>query len=301
MRFAPAPRVPGVPHPRAGRSSPTRRSCARRARRGRWSRRSRPRWSSPTSSRWPPALAGELAGVPVATLVPHVFPTAAPGFPPYALGARLPAHAARARAVARAATRPVRRGRARARGAQRDAPRGSACRRSSGCTAGSSRPARARGDVPPARVPARAGRPACTSSGRCCGSRRSSDVEPPPGDEPLVLVAPSTSQDPRAAHAARRARGAGARAGARARDLEPAPAAAAARGARRTPAGRVDLLRADDAALRVVVCHAGHGTLVRALASGVPRSWRARPPATWARTRRGWTGPASACGCRGGW
>src|SRR6185503_13583497 len=37
-----------------------------------------------------PALAGEVAGVPVATVVPHVFPVGAPGFPPYALGARLP-------------------------------------------------------------------------------------------------------------------------------------------------------------------------------------------------------------------
>ena len=35
-------------------------------------------------------MAGELEGVPVATLVPHVYPVGAPGFPPYALGARLP-------------------------------------------------------------------------------------------------------------------------------------------------------------------------------------------------------------------
>ena len=37
-----------------------------------------------------PALAAELCGVPAATLVPHVFPWTAPGFPPYSLGARLP-------------------------------------------------------------------------------------------------------------------------------------------------------------------------------------------------------------------
>ena len=37
-----------------------------------------------------PALAAELCGVPVATLVPHVHPWSAPGFPPYAIGARLP-------------------------------------------------------------------------------------------------------------------------------------------------------------------------------------------------------------------
>ena len=37
-----------------------------------------------------PAMAGELEGVPVATLIPHLYPVSAPGFPPYALGARLP-------------------------------------------------------------------------------------------------------------------------------------------------------------------------------------------------------------------
>ncbi len=44
-----------------------------------------------------PALAGELEGVPVATLVPHLYPVRAPGFPPYATGARLPRTAAGAR------------------------------------------------------------------------------------------------------------------------------------------------------------------------------------------------------------
>src|SRR3954471_10713619 len=37
-----------------------------------------------------PALSGEVAGVPVATVIPHVYPVGAPGFAPYALGARLP-------------------------------------------------------------------------------------------------------------------------------------------------------------------------------------------------------------------
>ena len=37
-----------------------------------------------------PAMAGELEGVPVATLIPHLYPAGAPGFPPYASGARLP-------------------------------------------------------------------------------------------------------------------------------------------------------------------------------------------------------------------
>jgi UDP:flavonoid glycosyltransferase YjiC (YdhE family) len=37
-----------------------------------------------------PALAAELEGVPCATLIPHVDPRTAPGFPLYSIGARLP-------------------------------------------------------------------------------------------------------------------------------------------------------------------------------------------------------------------
>src|ERR1700759_2994108 len=37
-----------------------------------------------------PALAAELEGVPVATLIPHVHPDLEHGFPVYSIGARLP-------------------------------------------------------------------------------------------------------------------------------------------------------------------------------------------------------------------
>lgn len=37
-----------------------------------------------------PALAGELQSVPVATLVPHLHPSTEPGFPPFSCGARMP-------------------------------------------------------------------------------------------------------------------------------------------------------------------------------------------------------------------
>ncbi len=49
----------------------------------------------------------------------------------------------------------------------------------------------------------------------------------------------------------------------------------------------------------LVICHAGHGTLARALASGCP-VLAVPHSATWARTPPGSTGPASASGCRGG-
>ena len=51
-----------------------------------------------------PALAAELCAVPVATLVPHVHPHGAPGFPAYSIGARLPRTAIGSRAVARRET-----------------------------------------------------------------------------------------------------------------------------------------------------------------------------------------------------
>ena len=51
-----------------------------------------------------PALAAERAGVPWATLIPHLHPVVAPGFPPFSLGARLPRGAA-GRAMWRAVAR----------------------------------------------------------------------------------------------------------------------------------------------------------------------------------------------------
>jgi UDP:flavonoid glycosyltransferase YjiC (YdhE family) len=84
---------------------------------------------------------------------------------------------------------------------------------------------------------------------------------------PLVLVAPSTSQDP--SHRLLRAT---------LRGLADAPVRVLAvwnrsrwpsrRRARERAAGRLAVLRARDAACDVVVCHGGHGTLARALASG---------------------------------
>jgi UDP:flavonoid glycosyltransferase YjiC (YdhE family) len=96
------------------------------------------------------------------------------------------------------------------------------------------------------------------------------DVELPPGEGPLVLVAPSTSQDPE--HRLVRAALDG---------LAGEPLRVLATTNRREP---VEPLRVPANARLVdwvsyartmplcdaVVCHAGHGTLARALASGVP-------------------------------
>ena len=52
-----------------------------------------------------PALAGELEGVPVATVIPHLDPRTERGWPPFSLGARLPRTAVGRRAVERAVAR----------------------------------------------------------------------------------------------------------------------------------------------------------------------------------------------------
>ena len=53
-----------------------------------------------------PALSGELESVPVATLIPHLYPPGEPGFPPFGFGAQLPRTRAGAR-LWRAFDRPV--------------------------------------------------------------------------------------------------------------------------------------------------------------------------------------------------
>jgi UDP:flavonoid glycosyltransferase YjiC (YdhE family) len=96
------------------------------------------------------------------------------------------------------------------------------------------------------------------------------DVELPPGDDPLVLVAPSTSQDPRQRMLRAALEG-----------LAGEPVRVLATTNRRAPAG--GLAAPGNARLvdwvsysrtmplcDAVVCHAGHGTVVRALACGTP-------------------------------
>jgi len=218
-----------------------------------------------------PALAAETEGVPWATLVPHVFPDGEAEFPIYSVGARMPRTAA-GRALWRRAHPLVERG-------------------------------LERGQVELNDTRARLGLPAL---GHVHGgiSRRLAIVatfpqleyprtwpshvhvvgpliwEPPPADAspapsapgpselPLVLVAPSTAQD--AEHRLLRAALEG---------LADAPVRVLATWNRRLPsrplpvpanATVVDWLVYSQTmpGSDVVVCHAGHGTLARALAGG---------------------------------
>ena len=179
-----------------------------------------------------PALAGELEGVPVATLIPHVYPVGAPGFPPYAFGARLPRTAVGAR-LWRAFDRPVA-GRAapRARRAQRDAREARAAAGRRRLHGGLSERLCIVGTFPQLEYP-RSWPEHVHVVGPLLWEPPFHDVEPPPGPEPLVLVAPSTAQDPEQRLLRAALAGSGRRAGARAGDVE--PQAAAGPGARSRP------------------------------------------------------------------
>jgi UDP:flavonoid glycosyltransferase YjiC (YdhE family) len=213
-----------------------------------------------------PALAGELEGVAVATLIPHVYPASAPGFPPYAVGARLPRTAA-GRALWRALDRGVqtglRLGRDELNGARAQLGLPPVQRFHGGL----SQQLCMIGTFPQLEYPRRWPEHVKVV-GPVMWEPASEPVEPPPGTDPLVLIAPSTAQDPE--HRLLRAALAG---------LAREPVRVLATWNRRplpgpTPvpanARLVEWLSYARTMPRsaLVVCHAGHGTMVRALASG---------------------------------
>jgi MGT family glycosyltransferase len=215
-----------------------------------------------------PALAGELENVPVATLVPHVLPVGEPGFPPYAVGARLPRTAA-GEALWRALGQPLRRGLEQGRAELNETRTRLGLPALERLHGGISPDLCIVGTFPQLEYPR--SWPAGTHVvGPLLWEPPSEDVEPLPGSVPLVLIATSTAQDPD--HRMLRAALSGL-AGEPVRVLgtwnrrppsTPLPAPANARlvewmSYSRTMPGAA-----------VVICHAGHGTMVRALASGCP-------------------------------
>jgi MGT family glycosyltransferase len=215
-----------------------------------------------------PAMAGELEGLPVATLIPHVHPAGAPGFPPYAFGARPPRTAA-GRAVWRRLERGVERGLRRGRDELNDTRAKLGLPPVSRLHGGISTQLCLVGTFPQLEYP----RPALDSVhvvGPLLWEPPSSDVEPPPGDEPLILVAPSTAQD--AEHRLLRAALGG---------LAREPVRVLAAWNRRPISGPLPVpanarlvewlsYARTMPSCRLVICHAGHGTMARALASGCP-------------------------------
>lgn len=213
-----------------------------------------------------PALAAERAGIPVATLIPHVHPSTPAGFPVYSVGARLPRTAA-GRAVWRALERPVARGLELGRNELNETRRRLGLGPLDHHHGGISRRLCLVATFPALEYP-RAWAPHEHVVGPLLWEPPTADVELPPGDDPLVVVAPSTSQDP--GHRLLRACLEG---------LDGLPVRVLATWNRRPPAAPLPApanARVIDwfsyartmPGAAVVVCHGGHGTVVRALTSG---------------------------------
>jgi UDP:flavonoid glycosyltransferase YjiC (YdhE family) len=215
-----------------------------------------------------PALAGELEGLPVATLVPHVYPVGAPGLPPYALGARRSRTAA-ARAAWRLLERPV----------QAGLRRGQAELNEARAELGLAPVRRFHGGLSP-RLCIVGTFPQLEYPRRWPGSVHVvgpllweppfHDTEPPPGGAPLVIVAPSTAQDPQQRLLRAALEGL---ASERLRVLatwnrRPPPVTVSV-----PPNTRLVEWLSYSRSMpgsSLVICHGGHGTMVRALASGAP-------------------------------
>lgn len=215
-----------------------------------------------------PALAGELESCPVATLIPHVYPEAAPGLPPYAFGAR-PPRTALGRALWRGIQTPAGRGLRRGRDELNETRRRVGLAPLSHVHGGLSRELCLVGTLPQLEYP-RPWPDHVHVVGPLMWEPPCAPVDPPPGDAPLVLVAPSTAQDP--GHRLLRAAVAGL-ARERVRVLATWNRRPLQAPLNVPPNARlVDWLSYTRTmpGCALVICHAGHGTLVRALASGCP-------------------------------
>lgn len=215
-----------------------------------------------------PSLCAELLGIPAATLVPHVYPESSPGFPIYSFGALLP-RTPLGRAFWNRAHRPLRRGLESGRDALNDARAAVGLPALDRVHGGTSEQLALVATYPQLEYP-RLWPEHVHVVGPLIWEPPAREVRVPPGDEPLVLVAPSTSQDPehRLLHACLDG-------------LADAPVRVLATYNRRLPARPLPVpenARVVDwlsyartlPHCEAIVCHAGHGTLVRALSLGVP-------------------------------
>jgi UDP:flavonoid glycosyltransferase YjiC (YdhE family) len=215
-----------------------------------------------------PALAAELERRPWATLVPHLYPPPSAGVPPYGLGA-MPARSPLGRAGWRLFSHAVNIGLERGRRELNETRRRVGLPPLPHTHGGVSRQLCLVGTFPQLEYP-RPWPAHVHVTGPLLWEPPAADVESPPGDAPLALVAPSTSQDPSHSLLA-----------ASLRALATLPVRVLAAYNRREPPQPLDvpanarlvdwfsysrtMPHAD-----VVVCHGGHGTLARALASGAP-------------------------------
>lgn len=215
-----------------------------------------------------PALAAELEGIRTATLIPHLFPVTAPGFPPYSIGARLPAtHAGRL--FWGMFERPLETGLRQGRDELNDTRRRLGLEPLERLHGGLSPSLCLVATFPQLEYP-REWPPAVHVVGPMLWEPPAPAVAPPPGSAPLVVVAPSTSHDPgqRLLRTALNGlRGLHVRVLA-SLDRRPVPKPIRASSRARL----VNWMSYADAMslASLVICHAGHGTVARALARGVP-------------------------------
>jgi len=140
-----------------------------------------------------PALAGEMRGVRVATLVPHVYPAFERGWPPYAIGARRP-RTPLGRALWRAVEPVTNSGLERGRVELNETRARLGLAPLDRVHGGISDALALVATFPQLEYP-RAWPAGVSVVGPLAWELPSEDVELPPGDEPLVLVAPSTVHD----------------------------------------------------------------------------------------------------------
>jgi UDP:flavonoid glycosyltransferase YjiC (YdhE family) len=215
-----------------------------------------------------PALAAELERCRWATLVPHIYPPPAPGIPPFGLGATPPTGAI-GQAAWRFLSSRMDAGLERGRVELNETRRRVGLPELAHVHGGISQDLCVVGTFPQLEYP-RMWSPEVHVTGPVMWEPPADDVEPPPGDEPVVIVASSTSQDPRQLLLTSALEGL---AGLPVRLL-----ATYARGSppqpQRKPAKTrlVEWMSYSSAMPRAdaVICHGGHGTLARALASGAP-------------------------------
>lgn len=215
-----------------------------------------------------PSLCAELQSIPCATLVPHVFPESAPGLPIYSFGASIP-RTALGRAFWDRAHLPIRLGLQSGRLALNRTREQVGLPPLQRVHGGTSDRLALVATFPQLEYP-RVWPEHVHTVGPLMWEPPAREVELPAGDAPLVLVAPSTSQDPehRLLHASLEG-------------LSDAPVRVIATYNRRLPSRALavpDNARVVDwlsysrtlPHCQAILCHAGHGTLVRALAAGVP-------------------------------
>ncbi|MDO8210776.1 glycosyltransferase [Conexibacter sp. CPCC 206217] len=213
-----------------------------------------------------PALAGELEGIPAATLIPHVHPAPPPGAPPYSFGARWP-RTALGQQLWRRLDPLVERGLRWGQQELNDTRAQLGLPPVTRLHGGLSEQLCIVGTYPQLEYP-RTWPTHTHVVGPLLWEPPTDPVQLPPGDLPLVLVAPSTAQD--RDHRLLRAALAG---------LGELPIRVLATWNRRPLGEPVEV--PDNTRLvewvsyaqtmpqcALVLCHVGHGTMVRALASG---------------------------------